>query len=264
MGKTFDELTITDDFMFCKVMQNERICKRLLNSVLRDKIGEIAHVEYQKTIREDGFAKWTRMDVWVTDTQGRIFDVEMQTTDADNLAKRMRYYQSQIDILSLGKATRYEDLPDSFIIFFSPFDYPACSLPVYTFRTCCEEQRDIFLQDGAIKIMINSSAAEKEKNEDLRAFMDCMNETESEHPFAKEISQEVINVKENDVYRAEFFSWNAKAQDLENKGRKEGIKEVTAVYNSLKSEGRDSDAERFMTDESYRAQVLAERETVNQ
>ena len=116
--------------------------------------------------------------------------------------------------------------------------------------------------------MINSSAAEKEKNEDLRAFMDCMNETESEHPFAKEISQEVINVKENDVYRAEFFSWNAKAQDLENKGRKEGIKEgikeVTAVYNSLKSEGRDSDAERFMTDESYRAQVLAEREAVNQ
>ena len=46
MRKTFDELTITDDFMFCKVMQNERICKRLLNSVLKEKIGEIVGKDY--------------------------------------------------------------------------------------------------------------------------------------------------------------------------------------------------------------------------
>ena len=30
MAKSFDDLTIADDFMFCKVMQNEGICKEFL------------------------------------------------------------------------------------------------------------------------------------------------------------------------------------------------------------------------------------------
>ena len=225
MGKSFDELTITDDFMFCKVMQNERICRRLLDSVLRDKIGEIVSMEYQKTINESGFAKGTRMDVWVTDARGRVFDVEMQAVEADNLARRMRYYQSQIDILTLAKGVDYEKLPDSFIIFFCPFDYPKAALPVYTFRSLCAEQPEIHLQDGTVKIIINSSAAAKEQNGDLKAFMDYMNGEKTEHPFLQEIDREVTAVKENDVYRAEFFSWTAKAMDLKRAGRKEGYQQ---------------------------------------
>ena len=140
--------------------------------MLQDKIGEIVSVEYQKTINESGFSKGTRMDVWVTDIQGRVFDVE---------------------------------------------------LPVYTFRSLCAEQSDIILQDGAVKIIINSSAAAKEENEDLRVFMDYMNGEKAEHPFIEEVEAEVTAVKENDVYRAEFFSWNAKAMDLKRAGRKEGF-----------------------------------------
>ena len=31
MGKRYEELTFTDDFMFCKVMQDESICKEVLD-----------------------------------------------------------------------------------------------------------------------------------------------------------------------------------------------------------------------------------------
>ena len=81
------------------------------------------------------------------------------------------------------------------------------------------------MQDGAIKIIINSKAASKANNEDLHVFMDYMNGKKTGHPFAKELDQEVTAVKENDVYRSEFFSWNAKAMDLKRAGKKEGLRE---------------------------------------
>ena len=42
MRKSFDELTIADDFMFCKVMQDEQVCKTFLEMTLADKIGKIS------------------------------------------------------------------------------------------------------------------------------------------------------------------------------------------------------------------------------
>ena len=37
MQKRFDDLTITDDYMFYRVMENTDICKTLLNIVLHNK-----------------------------------------------------------------------------------------------------------------------------------------------------------------------------------------------------------------------------------
>ena len=59
------------------------------------------------------------LDVWVTDSTGNVYDVEMQSTNKQDLAKRLRYYQSVIDISSLEKGGHYTDLPDSFILFFA-------------------------------------------------------------------------------------------------------------------------------------------------
>ena len=41
MHKRFDDLTIADDFMFCSVMQDPALCKKLLLLVLADTIGTI-------------------------------------------------------------------------------------------------------------------------------------------------------------------------------------------------------------------------------
>ena len=120
MRKTFDDLTITDDYMFCIVMQNKAICTTVLNMVLAQTIGPITDITYQKTFNQIGYAKSVRLDVWVTDSSGTVYDVEMQATNKQDLAKRLRYYQSVIDVSSLEKGGHYTDLPNSFIIFFLP------------------------------------------------------------------------------------------------------------------------------------------------
>ena len=81
MEKDFDELTIADDYMFYRVMEDPEICKMLLNRVLQDKVETITDIELQKKIDDAGRAKGVRFDVWATDCNGRIYDIEMSFPD---------------------------------------------------------------------------------------------------------------------------------------------------------------------------------------
>ena len=81
MHKNFDDLTIIDDYMFYRVMENTDICKTLLNIVLHDKTETIIDIQLQKTIADAGNAKGVRFDVWAKDCNGTIYDVEMPFSD---------------------------------------------------------------------------------------------------------------------------------------------------------------------------------------
>lgn len=118
MEKEFDELTIADDYMFYRVMEDPEICKTLLNRVLQGKIETITEIELQKTIDDAGRAKGVRFDVWAKDCNGRIYDIEMQAIDKKDLAKRIRYYQAAIDVSILGKSKPYEAYPIRLYSFF--------------------------------------------------------------------------------------------------------------------------------------------------
>ena len=60
MHKSFDDLTIADDFMFCKIMQDEGICKEFLEMVLANEIGKIAYLSPQNTVATGVAAKSVR------------------------------------------------------------------------------------------------------------------------------------------------------------------------------------------------------------
>ena len=225
MRKPFDDLTITDDYIFCLVMQDKSICTTVLNMVLADSIGPITDITYQKTFDQAGYAKGIRLDVWGTDSTGNVYDVEMQSTNKQDLAKRLRYYQSVIDVSSLEKGGHYTDLPDSFILFFCPFDYLNSSLPVYTFKTICSEDTAIILQDGATKVIINSAAADKERDPELRAFLNYMNGIMSDRPLIRRIDRYIKELKENEERRKEYMLLQAFEMDARKDGIQQGIQQ---------------------------------------
>ncbi|MCI9560768.1 MAG: hypothetical protein HFG52_16575, partial [Lachnospiraceae bacterium] len=75
----WEELSISNDFLFGKVMQDAELCKELLQRILPDL--DIDHIEYpelQKTIKEDYDAKGVRLDVYVNDGKDTVYDIEMQ------------------------------------------------------------------------------------------------------------------------------------------------------------------------------------------
>ena len=91
MRKSFDDLTIADDFMFCKVMQDEAICKQFLEMVLAGKIGKITYLSSQNAVITGTGAKSVRLDILVKDEAGKSYDIEMQVSNEHNLPKRLRY-----------------------------------------------------------------------------------------------------------------------------------------------------------------------------
>ncbi|WP_428771664.1 Rpn family recombination-promoting nuclease/putative transposase [Treponema sp. HNW] len=222
MRKSFDDLTIADDYMFYRVMENTDICKTLLNIVLHDKTDTITDVQLQKTVADAGNAKGVRFDVWAKDCNGTIYDVEMQAINKDDLARRIRYYQSAIDVSVLEKNQPYESLPDSFIIFFCTFDYIGKDLPVYSFKTICTEDSTIHLADGITKIIINSTAAEKEASPALKSFLQYMNGKISDDGFIRKIEQRIKEVKESEELRKEYMLINSFERDARNDGWKSG------------------------------------------
>ena len=79
--KTFEELTIADDFMFCKVMEDENVCRTFLEILLTDTIGTITYLSSQNTVATNSEAKSIRLDVLVKDVSGRTYDIEMSFSD---------------------------------------------------------------------------------------------------------------------------------------------------------------------------------------
>ena len=61
--KEFDELTIQDDFMFYKVMQNKKLCGKIIQTLLGNKIGKIVELIPQNIIKNTYSSKGVRLEV---------------------------------------------------------------------------------------------------------------------------------------------------------------------------------------------------------
>ena len=218
MHKNFDELTIADDYIFCTVMQDENLCKELLAMVLKNKIGTIVKLFKQEPIETHIVSKGIRLDLMVEDDTGKLYDIEMQTTDQKNLAKRMRYYQCAIDI---DYHLFIFILFISFIIFFCTFDYLAKSKPIYTIKPFCTETQETFT-DGTVKIIVNSMAAEQAET-GLKEFLLYMNGKSPDTGFTKEIERKINETKANEEKRREYMLIQSFEMDARRAGMQAGI-----------------------------------------
>ena len=75
--KPFEDLSIADDFMFCKVMEHEALCKEFLEMLFSAKIEKITYLSSQNSITTNSGAKTVRLDVLVKDQAGTSYDIEM-------------------------------------------------------------------------------------------------------------------------------------------------------------------------------------------
>ena len=93
--KKFLSSTIQNDFMFCQVMQDEAICTKVLNTLLKDffDVGTIKVSTPHATIENHPELKFVRLDVLATDEAGNSYDIEMQVVK-ETLIKARRAFNS--------------------------------------------------------------------------------------------------------------------------------------------------------------------------
>ena len=88
MVKRFEDLTLQDDFMFYKVMQNPDLCKKLIEILISNTIGKIVYISVQHNINTYEQAKSVRFDVLVQTENGKFYDVEMQVSNERNIPNK--------------------------------------------------------------------------------------------------------------------------------------------------------------------------------
>ena len=48
--KSWDELTLADNFIFQKLMLNEELCKKILSEILGKKVIKVEYIDFEKTL----------------------------------------------------------------------------------------------------------------------------------------------------------------------------------------------------------------------
>jgi predicted transposase/invertase (TIGR01784 family) len=227
----WENLTIQNNFLFTKVMKNERICKKMIEKILHIEIDRLVYLEEEKTIDIRLDSRSIRLDVYVKDGQGTIFNVEMQTSNPHHaLAKRSRYYQGLIDMDCLEKGVYYDQLNQTYIIFICTFDLFGMGRHIYTFQNICQEDMDLTLGDGTTKLFLNSKGTADDVAPDVQAFLQYVEGVLTENPFVQEIDAEVAHVKRNKEWRREFMTLQDELDMQRRLGQEEGKnKMATAI-----------------------------------
>ena len=229
MVKPIEKLTIVDDFMFGAVMRNPKHCKPLLEMILGVKIRQILYPELQKTIDARYGSKSIRLDVYVEDEAGTVYNVEIQTTDKKNLPKRTRYYQGIIDLHILEKGEDYTALRKSFVIFICTYDPFGKGRWVYTFENLCREDTNITLGDDATKIVLNTKGYVGEISDELKALLRYMDGFAPENDYTRELDRTVTAVRNDEEWRREYMVLNEML--LDNRRLGEYKRSVSMVRN---------------------------------
>ena len=221
--KKWEQLTFADDFMFGKIMVNPDICKEVLERILNIKIERIEYIERQKSLDVDYEAKSIRMDVYVKDGKGTVYNIEMQAANDDDLAKRSRYYQSIIDMELLDKGLPYEELNQSFVIFICNFDLFGKGRHIYTFKNLCTEDTHVRLEDETTKIFLNAKGTLDDASPELKAFLNYVSTgIPSDDTFVKRLDEEVKKARTNRKWRREYMKYHVNMMIAKRQGLKQG------------------------------------------
>ena len=220
----WEEIGISDDFMFGKVMQNPRLCKKLLETILGIEIEKIEYPELQKSIDITKEAKGVRLDVYVAG-EDAVFCVEMQARDTHELPRRARYYGGLIDLNLIEKGVSYKKLNQSVVIFICPFDVFGKNRCRYTFENLCLEEKNLPLGDGTTKIFLNAMGTMDDVSPELKSFLDYVAGKKNDDSFVKELDEEVRKVRESKEWRRDYMTLLMRDQENIEKGIKIGLEQ---------------------------------------
>lgn len=177
-----EELNLVDRFLFDETMESPEAYQAMVSILLEREIELLNKPETEKEFRVSPQLRQIRLDVVGMDKEKTIYHTEMQKRDTKNLEKRSRYYQAQMDVSLLEPGSvDFTKLNDTCFILVAPFDIFGRGLYRYTFEGTCRECPDLKLNDGAIRVFINTKGNNKEEfSQEFLDFMNYITETTDE------------------------------------------------------------------------------------
>ena len=222
--KKWEDLDITDDFIFSRVMRNKKLCRTLLEMILKVKIGKIKFLTSHHAIQIEPNSKGIIMDVYLKD-ENRVINVEMQTSNQGDLARRARYYQAAADIDTTPKGSEYKDLKENYVVFICTFDPFHCGKAIYHFANYyINHDFPIPLGDGTSKLFLNTATESlRDLDLDLQLFYDYVRGQPAQTAFTKELDTTISRMKQEKEERNMYLTYTTRMMESRRDGFDEGF-----------------------------------------
>jgi len=235
--KTLQELNLMSRFLFAQTMEYPEAQEAALQIILNNpELRLMTKPHTEKELRTAPWLRSIRLDVFSLDEDKNIYDTEMQGEYRNDLIKRSRYYQALIDSSLLEPGSMdFNLLNNTCIILITPFDLFGLGKYCYTFVPHCNETPELCLEDGTVRIFLNTKGKnDSEVSKELADFLHYIECTDDE--FAEGTKSERIRkihgcvkkIKSSEEMGVKYMqAWEEKIID-QQKGREEGMIEAKA------------------------------------
>lgn len=220
--KPLKDLNLLDRFLFAEAMEDPQISKEILEIILEHPLVLEQLPQTEKEKRKSPLQRFVRLDVWAIDTEGTVYDAEVQKRNTYNLPRRSRLYQGMIDsdLLPPG-VVDFNKLNDTYVILISPFDLFGHNRYRYTFQMKCLEIPGLYLNDGATRIFLNTRGNDpRDVTPELIELLHYMENTSEQtslrckSPRIHGIQNRIRQIKSNESVGVKYMqAWEEKILD---------------------------------------------------
>ena len=196
--KRIQEYTLMDDLYMSKFFENNIEGAQL---VLRIIMGiedlEVKNLKVQYEVKNLQ-GRSVEFDVFATDGNGIMYDIEVQKADEGAGAKRARFYSSVIDSNTLEPGEDFEILPNTYVIFITENDVLEGNRPLYKIERKIDSTNKNF-NDGSHIIYVNGTYKGNSPLGKLIKDFKCANPNKMCYTILKERSKQLKGqLKEED------------------------------------------------------------------
>ncbi|OUQ68105.1 hypothetical protein B5E53_06415 [Eubacterium sp. An11] len=116
-----EDLTLLDDTFMRIALNDIEACQHVIRILMDDPSIEIVEVRSQYRISKL-VSKDAVLDILAEDTQGRVYNLEIQRKTTLDHARRTRRYNAMVDAEYLEKGKEYNEMPEVYVIYISETD----------------------------------------------------------------------------------------------------------------------------------------------
>ena len=221
----FYNLKITDKWLFPQVFGNAKnilLSKEMIERCIGRKIETIQLIIPESSEDVEYGSHGVRFDVKFIGDKS-IYIVEMQNY-SDFIMERSEYYHSVEKVKQLKSGQKYNLLKPTYVIFICTFDYFELGEAKYILEWKDINHPELNVNGKSFTILLNSKG--KSDNKKLLSFIAYLNTSTSNDSFTESLDEEVRKIKENEVMRSNFMTFEEIKEEERYQGRKESIKEV--------------------------------------
>ena len=155
-GVLIQKFRLIDDTFFNVCFDNYTEGMQLLLRIFfgRDDL-IVKHVVTQQSA-DNLYGRGVRFDVLAEDSEGKLYDCEVQRANEGAIPRRARYNSSMMDSRALAKGEDFSKLPETWVIFITENDIYGAGCPLYHVERIIQELQRPF-DDGAHILYVNGA-----------------------------------------------------------------------------------------------------------